>query len=61
MDGDKVPHVWLSGYEVQVPDGGPWASVPRLYFGRDGRLIKLYCYWSALYSSNWAVPSFVRE
>ena len=62
MDGDKVPYVWLPGYEVQVPGERPWAGVPYLFFDRGDREIELRCHWSGDYCfSGWAVPSFVRE
>jgi hypothetical protein len=61
MDGDKVPYVWIPGYEVQVPGERPWASVPHLYFDRDNRRIQLDYSWCVYCSSYWAVPSFFRE
>ncbi|MFA6161317.1 MAG: hypothetical protein WC766_04015 [Patescibacteria group bacterium] len=61
MDGDKVPYVFAPGYEVQVPDEKPWASVPYLYFGSDSRGIQLDYSWCDECSSSWAVPSFFRE
>jgi hypothetical protein len=61
MDGDKVPYVWIPGYEVQVPDGKPWASAPRLDFDRGARGVQLAYGWSSLCGSEWAVPSFFRE
>lgn len=61
MDGDKVPYVWIPGYEVQVPDEEPWTNVPGLYFDRDDRGIQLYCLWCDGGYSGWAVPSFFRE
>lgn len=61
MDGDKVPYVWIPGYEVQVPDEGPWTNVPDLFFDRGRREIQLYYRWSGSCNSGWAVPSFFRE
>lgn len=61
MDGDKVPYVWIPGYEVQVPDGKPWADVPNLGFAGGDREIRLSCSWCDNYDSDWAVPSFFRE
>lgn len=61
MDGDKVPYVWIPGYEVQVPGGKPWALVPYLNFGSGNREIQLCHYWCDNCGSDWAVPSFVRE
>lgn len=61
MDGDKVPYVWIPGYEVQVPVYDPWAGVPNLFFSRVGRKIRLdYC-WDDGCDPGWAVPSFFRE
>ncbi|MFH1621099.1 MAG: hypothetical protein ABIB04_03365 [Patescibacteria group bacterium] len=61
MDGDKVPYVFLSGYEVQVPGGKPWMDVPGLRFGGDDRGIQLDCDWCGYCYSFGAVPSFFRE
>ena len=61
MDGDKVPYVFAPGYEVQVPGGKPWTSVPYLYFDSGDREIQLRCGWCDGYYSDWAVPSFFRE
>lgn len=61
MNGDKVPHVWASGYEVNVSGGSPWQVVPSLNFIRLDREIRLVYYWYDDRSSLWTVPSFVRE
>jgi hypothetical protein len=61
MDGDKVPYVWVPGYEVTVPGHGPWAGVPGLYFHRAESQVELDYGWSDDYGSGWAVPSFFRE
>ncbi|MCR4256687.1 MAG: hypothetical protein NUW08_03205 [Candidatus Uhrbacteria bacterium] len=60
-DGDKVPYVWIPGYEVQVPGGRPWADVPGLGFGRGNHGIQLDYDWCGCCDSRWAVPSFFRE
>ncbi len=60
MDGDKVPYVWLPGYEINVPDEEPWADVAHLLFDRDERKIGLDYYYYVKSSSYWAVPSFVQ-
>lgn len=61
MDGDKVPYVWIPGYEVQIPGGRPWAGVPHLRFDRGARRIQLRYGWCDNADSRWAVPSFFRE
>lgn len=61
MDGDKVPYVWIPGYEVNVPDVQPWSHVPDLNFDRGRRKIGLNYDWADGCLSGWAVPSFVRE
>jgi len=61
MDGDKVPYVWIPGYEVQVPGVEPWAHVPSLSFDRVKRWFELHFNWADNGSSRWAVPSFFRE
>lgn len=61
MDGENVPYVFISGYEVQAPGVRPWAGVPLLSFDRGHRKIRLICYWCGNYDSFWAVPSFFRE
>ncbi len=62
MDVDKVPNVWIPGYEVNIfsEDEGPWQGVPNLSFDRDDRRIKLLCGWYDGCCSSWAVPSFVK-
>lgn len=60
MDGDKVPYVWVPGYEVSVSGGRPWQSVPSLRFYRGDLRIELGYGWSGDFDSHWAVPSFVR-
>ncbi len=61
MDGNKVPYVWVPGYEMQFPGEEPWTYVPNLRFGRGSREIRLYCYGCGDGYSAWAVPSFFRE
>lgn len=63
MDGVNAPYVWAPGYEVNVTSGAPWRSVPRVYFDRDDRRLRLDCDWcgDGGYGSRWSVPSFVRE
>ena len=59
MDGDKVPYVWIPGYEVNVPGENPWGRAPRLNFSCGDCEIELYCICCGDYDSGWAVPSFV--
>ncbi|MFY9484282.1 MAG: hypothetical protein WAP74_01510 [Patescibacteria group bacterium] len=37
MDGVKLPHVWIPGYEATIPGCGRWQCVPYLVFYRDDR------------------------
>jgi len=61
MDGDKVPYVWVPGYEVTVPGFEPWAGVPSLRFGRDWSRVGLDYGLGGRCGPSWSVPSFFRE
>lgn len=58
MDGDKVPFVWIPGYEVNVSGKDSWQHAPYLYFYRDDRKVVLNYYSHGNCSPFWAVPSF---
>ena len=65
MDCDKVPYVWLPGYEFVYSNSDyvlvRWGTVPYLCFDRDYREIKLDCGRYDKHSPERAVPSFFRE
>lgn len=45
MDGEKVPYVWLPGYQVTIPGDEAWTSVPGLAWGRADREVCLVAGW----------------
>lgn len=53
MDGDKVPYVWLPGYQVTVPGFEAWTYVPALYWNRDNRRVRLSASWSDSRDHTW--------
>jgi hypothetical protein len=57
MDGDRVPHTWLPGYQVSVPDDDPWRGVPFLNWYRGVRKVTLGCYGDDNRFGKWSVPS----
>jgi len=59
MDGDKVPFVWMPGYEVSVPGMEPWKATPRL--SGCGSKVDLGCNSGIDGSLPWAVPSYFQE
>ena len=56
MDGDKVPYVWIPGYEATVPGKDAWQDVPYLYWNRISRQVELRAYWSDYRYQWWAAP-----
>ena len=57
MDGVNVPHVWVPGYELNVPDDGLWQRVSRLSLG-DARKLRLNADPPTHCFKGWAVPQF---
>lgn len=56
MDGEKVPYVWLPGYQVTIPGRGAWAGVPILDWDGPYREVYLNAYWGDDHSWSYAVP-----
>lgn len=61
MNGDDIPFVLMPGYEVSIPGGSVWRSVPGLDFGCGGLVVRLSVYWYDGANPRWGVPVFVRE
>ncbi len=56
MDGEKVPHVWLPGYQVTIPGSESWAAVPILCWDGTYRGVFLFAYWDAYRDWDYALP-----
>lgn len=61
MDGERVPYVWMPGYQVTIPGNEAWRYLPYLYWDRDDREVKLDAGWDAYRDCNWACPVVVRR
>ena len=60
MDGEKVPYVWLPGYQVNVAGEAPWRRVPYLGWDSVLRKVNLHALWKDHRFYKWACP-VVRE
>lgn len=56
MDGEKVPYVWLPGYQVTIPGSEAWAGLPFLRWDGRRRGVRLSAYWDAYQYWLYAVP-----
>ncbi len=56
MDGQTVPYVWLSGYQVTVPDYETWRHLPCLSWYRPENRVSLAVHWADLSQTLWASP-----
>jgi hypothetical protein len=59
MDGNKVPYVWLSGYECSCPDVQSWGNVPYAYFNASDSKVRLSANDCGDVYSDCAVPMAV--
>lgn len=60
MDGDKVPYVWLPGYEVTVEGHNPWSLVPDVDRISGAQQVVLHAFSADFRIFSWAVPA-LRE
>jgi len=58
MDGDKIPYVFMPGYQVTVPSGDSWQCVPHIWFDQHDRRLKISYNWDGSCSQSWAVVVF---
>jgi hypothetical protein len=56
MDGERVPYVWMPGYQVTIPGDGAWRRVPDLFWDQFSRLVLLSAYWDDYRYYYWACP-----
>ncbi len=56
MDGEKVPYVWLPGYQVTIPGYDAWTNVPILYWYRRHRKVGLGASWDDDHYWYYALP-----
>jgi hypothetical protein len=56
MDGERVPYVWMPGYQATIPGDGAWRSVPYLGWGSGGRRVRLGADWDGARFCSWACP-----
>ena len=61
MDGDKVPYVWLSGYEINIPFNDEWLDMPGLSYERFAQQIRLHADGRRTTMEGFAVPVFVQK
>jgi hypothetical protein len=59
MDGDKIPYVWMPGYEVSFSDGDKWPNTLVLHYDQNDRSIKLSCF--SKNSLGYSVPTIIRK
>ncbi len=55
MDGDKIPYVFMPGYQVTVPSGDSWQYVPHIWFHQHDRRLRIGCSWDGYCNQGWAV------
>lgn len=61
MDGERVPYVWMPGYQVTIPGHEAWRGLPYLYWGSAGRKVGLCADWDGYPGYGWACPVVVRR
>ncbi|MDQ6782357.1 MAG: hypothetical protein M3063_02700 [Actinomycetota bacterium] len=59
MDGKRVPHAWLPGYEVTVPVGSRHPRLPCLSWTSYRRMLSLTSHEADYSQSGWAAPVHV--
>lgn len=60
MDGERVPYVWMPGYQVTIPGSEAWRGVPSLCWGSVSRGVRLGAGWD-VDRDRWACPVVVRR
>ena len=61
MDGERVPYVWMPGYQVTIPGYEAWRCLPYLDWDSVGREVELYADWDVFRDCRWACPVVVRR
>ncbi len=61
MDGERVPYVWMPGYQVTIPGNGAWRYVPSLHWYSGRRGVGLSAGWGDSRRCRWACPVVVRR
>ena len=61
MDGERVPYVWMPGYQVTFPGYEAWRYLPYLYWYSVSREVELGADWDGYRSCSWACPVVVRR
>lgn len=61
MDGERVPYVWMPGYQATIPGDGAGRSVPCLGWDQFDREVRLYASWGDYRHYYWSCPVVVRR
>ena len=61
MDGERVPYVWMPGYQATLPGHGPWTRCPGLHWGSVHREVGLGADSDGNRLYDWACPVVRRE
>ena len=61
MDGERVPYVWMPGYQVTIPGGEAWRDVPYLDWNAADRGVGLSAELDVYRDQEWACPVLVRR
>lgn len=61
MDVERVPYVWLPGYQVTLPGGEAWRLVPYLNWDSVYGKVNLSAHWDDYRNYSWACPVVVRR
>lgn len=56
QNGNDVPYLWLSGYQVNRGGEDPWRGVPYLSWRQVSRKVQLYVDWDGVPDPRYAVP-----
>jgi len=59
MDGTSVPYIWLSGYQVTIPEYVSQSRLPGLAWTHFRRTLSLTVNWAEHSHSGWAAPMLV--
>jgi hypothetical protein len=61
MDGQAVPYVWLSGYQVTLVDYEAWRRLPCLSWNEFRGTLSLTAHWADIFGTRWASPVCVTS
>ncbi|MDQ3887578.1 MAG: hypothetical protein M3308_11365 [Actinomycetota bacterium] len=56
MDGRSVPYIWLSGYQVTIPEYASQNRLPGLAWTHFRRTLSLTINWAEYAHTGWAAP-----